>query len=75
MAEKKIEPKKLNNWQPKVMVIGAVAGALVGVAAAYLFVQTAEKAGNQPTITAGDGVRLGLLALGLVRQIAALGDE
>lgn len=75
MAETRIKPEKLGNWRPKVIVIGAVAGALVGVAAAYLFVQTAEKAGNQPTITAGDSVRLGLLVLGLVRQVAALGDQ
>lgn len=75
MARKEIEPEKLGNWRPKIMIIGAAAGALVGLAAAYLFVQTAEKAGNQPTITAGDSVRLGLLTLGLLRQVAALGDQ
>lgn len=75
MPKKELNPEKLGNWQPKVLIIGGVIGALVGVASAYLFIQTAEKAGNQPAITAGDGVRLGLLALGLVRQVGALGDE
>jgi H+/Cl- antiporter ClcA len=74
MAQTNIDVKKMPDWQPRVLVIGAVIGAVVGLAGAYLFVQQAEKAGNQPKMTPGDGVRLGLLVLGLLRQVAALGD-
>jgi hypothetical protein len=66
--------KEVQNWKPKVLLIGAVLGAVVGAGAAYLFATQAEKAGNRPTVTPGDGVRLGLLVLGLLRQVAALGD-
>ncbi|HEX9029045.1 MAG TPA: hypothetical protein VF823_07715 [Anaerolineales bacterium] len=58
----------------KALIIGAAAGAAVGLAAAYLLNQAAEREGRQPEITPGDGVRLGLLVLGLLRSIAALGE-
>lgn len=62
------------NWRPRVLIIGAVLGALVGVGAAYLISQQAERSGKKPEMSAGAGIRLGLLVLGLLRQVAALGD-
>jgi len=35
---------------------------------------SADRSGARPEITGGDGVRLGLLVLGLLRQVAALGE-
>lgn len=69
-----IRIKQQENWKPKALIIGGVLGALVGLSAAYLFIQTADRAGARPEITGGDGVRLGLLVLGLLRQVAALGE-
>lgn len=63
-----------NNWRPKVLVIGAVAGALVGLGAAYLLAQNAENQGRAPSLSPGEGVRLGLLVLGLLRSVATLGE-
>ncbi len=72
--EQRIEIEEVENWRPKVLLIGAVLGAVVGLGGAYLFMQQAERAGSRPSISAGDGVRLGLLVLGLLRQVAALGE-
>ena len=65
------------NWLPKVLVTGAVIGALVGIGAAYLYIQQAKRGEGleTPSMTAGDGVKLGLLLLGLLRSVADLGDK
>ena len=60
------------DWRPKILVVGAVAGALVGLGAAYLLIQNVEDESLPPEITAGKGLKLGLLLLGLVRNIADL---
>jgi hypothetical protein len=61
-------------WRTRTMVIGAVIGALVGAGGAYLLIQSTEKSGGELNITAGDGVRLSLLLMGLLRQVAELGE-
>lgn len=66
--------EQAENWKPKALVIGAVFGALVGVGAAYLYVQQAEREGTKPSMSTGEGIRLGLLILGLLRSVAALGE-
>ena len=68
------EIEKVDNWVPRVLIIGAVVGALVGLGAAYLLAQNAEKEGKPPEITAGDGVKLGVLVMGLLRMVATLGE-
>ncbi|HEX7973229.1 MAG TPA: hypothetical protein VF498_02385 [Anaerolineales bacterium] len=64
-----------DNRKMKVLIIGAAAGAAVGLAAAYLLNQTAEREGREPQMSPGDGVRLGLLVLGLLRSITVLGEK
>ncbi len=44
------------NWKIKYLVGGAVAGALVGLGAAYLFTQNYERRGEQAEITLWQGV-------------------
>jgi len=63
------------NWKNKTMTIGAIAGILLGLAAAYIVIQRAEKENTVPQITAGDGVKVGLGVLGVLRLIADLGDR
>lgn len=65
---------EMKNWKGKVLILGAVVGAAVGVTAAYLFTQKADELESKPELSTGDGVKLGLLLLGLVRQIVELGD-
>ena len=69
-----LNPEEIENWKPKVLIIGAALGALVGVGAAYLFAQQAEREGAKPSMSTGEGIRLGLLVLGLLRSVAALAD-
>ncbi len=62
------------NQKAKTLLIGAVVGALVGVSAAYLLIQRAEKENGNLQIGTGEGIKLGLLVLGLLRQVAQLGE-
>jgi hypothetical protein len=62
------------NWRPKLLLIGAVIGALTGLGAAYLMIQRAEKQGIKPALSTKEGVSLGMLVLGLLRQVSLLGS-
>lgn len=75
MSEKTaIEQVDKPDWTPKAMIIGGVMGALVGTLAAYLFVQKAKDA-DHLEITPGEGIKLGLLVFGLLRNVANLAGD
>jgi nitrate reductase gamma subunit len=59
----------------KTLIIGAVAGAALGLAGAFLLTRRAEETGTEITVSAGDGMRLGVMVIGLQRAIADLGVE
>jgi len=61
------------DWKTKTLIVGGILGALVGLGGAYLLIQNAEREGNTVSINAGDGVKLGLLLMGTLRQVASLG--
>jgi hypothetical protein len=63
------------NWRGRTLLLGGVLGALTGLAAAYLLIRRSEEGEQPPKIGAGEGVRLGLLLLGLLRQITELGSR
>jgi nitrate reductase gamma subunit len=63
------------NWKAMALVVGAVAGAATGLAAAYVLVRRAEKRGEALAVSTGEGLRLGLLVMGLLREVAALPDR
>jgi hypothetical protein len=60
-------------WVNQVLLIGAVVGALTGLGAAYLLVQRAKKRDERPNLSALEGVKLGVLVFGLLRQVSLLG--
>ena len=65
-----------NAWIVKTIAIGTGLGALLGASSAYLLVQRSKRRNvNSVTISPGEGIRLGLLLLGLLRNVATLGDE
>jgi nitrate reductase gamma subunit len=64
-----------NSWKIKTLILGAVVGAATGLGAAYLLTRRAEQEGEELSITSGQGLKLGLLVIGLLRQIMSLGDD
>jgi len=65
-----IEPSE-PDYRIRVLAVGAVLGAMVGLLSAYLYLQNLEE-DETPNVTAGQGVKIGVLLLGLVRNIADL---
>lgn len=63
------------NWRTKTLLLGSVIGALTGLGAAYLLIQRAERQGEPPKLGTGEGVKLGVWVLGLLRRIGELGVE
>ncbi len=61
------------NWKQKALIMGAVIGAVTGLGATYMLIQRSRDE-DPPTFTAGEGVKLGLLVLGLMRQVAQLNE-
>ncbi|MBN2117883.1 MAG: hypothetical protein JW730_15005 [Anaerolineales bacterium] len=59
----------------KVLLFGALIGALTGLAAAMLLQRRAEKTGTEIALSTGEGIQLGVMIMGLLRAISALGDE
>lgn len=64
--------EKKDNWKQKTLVIGGVVGLLSGLVAAYIFIQRAEFEDDRPKITAGEGVKVGLGVLTVLRTISDL---
>ena len=68
----------------RALLIGGVAGALIGVAAAFLYVKANEEriaaveagsGGSAIRITPASGLAIGLSVIGLLRQIVGLGKD
>jgi hypothetical protein len=65
------------NWRTKAFVVGGVTGAVLGLCAAYLYVNAVEREGADPDLQPGEAVGIGLALLAVLRQIANLheGDK
>jgi len=67
------------NWRQRVLVIGGIVGAVLGVASAYFYIRAAEEnnmEGESPQPPeAGDAVKLGLSLLTIMRTIAEWGTR
>lgn len=59
----------------RTILFGALIGAATGLIAAILITRRAEKNESETAITAGEGMKLGVLIIGLLRAIASLGDD
>lgn len=64
------------NWELRVLAVGGILGAVVGLLTSWLLIRTSREArSGPPAITTGDAIKVGITAIGLVRSIAALGDR
>lgn len=61
---------------PQVLILSAVVGAVVGVAAGLTLLKRSEADEEErPMLTAAEGMSLGMLVVGLLRQISNLGGD
>lgn len=61
--------------QNRTLLFGALIGAATGLVAAMLLQRRAEQTGAEISFSAGEGIQLGVMVLGLLRAISSLGDE
>ena len=69
---------RTSDWKTRTTLIGSALGALVGVAAAMMFIRRSEETGEPPSLRKTDpGLVLtaGVTLLALLRQIADMGDR
>ena len=59
----------------RTLFLGALIGAATGLVAAMLLNRRAEKNERETAITAGEGLKLGVMVLGLLRAIGSLADD
>jgi hypothetical protein len=63
------------NWKTVTLIVGAVVGLVCGIVAAYILIQRAQEHSSKPRLTAGEGVKVGLGVLGVLRLISDLGTK
>lgn len=61
--------------QNRILLFGALIGAVTGLVAAMILQRRAERTGTELSLSTGEGVQLGVMIMGLLRAIAALGDN
>ncbi len=59
----------------RIIIAGTLVGAITGLVAAVLLSRRAEKNESETAITTGEGLKLGVLVIGLLRAIASLNDD
>jgi hypothetical protein len=59
----------------RVLVLGALIGAVTGLAAALMLQRRAQKTGTEISLSTGEGIQLGVMIMGLLRAVAALADR
>ena len=58
----------------RVLLVGTLIGAATGLVAALMLQRRAERTGTEISLSAGEGIQLGVMVMGLLRAVAALAD-
>ena len=75
MTETEMEMELDSKWKTKTYIIGAIAGAFIGLGTAFLLVRSSdERVGGPPEVSTMDALKIGVGIFGLARGIASLGD-
>ena len=61
--------------QNRTLLFGTLIGAATGLVAAMLLQRRAEQTGTEIRLSTGDGMKLGLIVMGLLRAVASLGED
>jgi H+/Cl- antiporter ClcA len=67
--------ENLQEWKTKTLLLGAGLGLVAGLVAAFIVIQNADERNDKPQLNAGDGVKVGLGVLGVLRLIADIGKK
>jgi phage protein U len=59
----------------RVLLVGTLVGAVTGLVAALMLQRRAERTGTEISLSAGEGIQLGVMVMGLLRAVAALADK
>ena len=71
-----IEERRKLSWKVQMLIGGAVIGALLGAGTSFLMARTSEeKRGGPPEIRTMEVLKIAISLFGLIRGIAALGDD
>jgi hypothetical protein len=62
------------SWRARAFIFGGLMGALAGLGAAYIYINSVKEDAARPEIKPSSLVALGLTVLGLLRQVAALSE-
>jgi hypothetical protein len=59
----------------RTLLLGALVGAATGLVGALLLYRRSQETGTELSLTTGDGVKLGMMVIGLLRAVASMGEE
>lgn len=64
------------SWKAQMLIGGAIVGAVLGMGTSYLMARTSEeKRGGPPEFQTMEVLKIAISLFGLIRGIAALGDD
>lgn len=77
-SDSAVEPVQAN-WRSRVLAVGGLVGAILGVLSAYLYLRSVQEThGDEPPPDppkTGDAVKLGMALMAIIRTIAEWGKR